>query len=589
MASKNLEKLGNLFYYDWDFTEPPPNHFICTACNNVLKNPRLTSCCRKRFCMWCFKNPENDYDDQQYCHECQKTCEHSIPDKQQWERILDLDVKCPFTHRGCLWTGELRARAAHLTSDCQYVDTDCSYGCAEKLEKYELDEHLKYFCPKRPVTCQYCNEKGEQQFIQEDHKKECPEFPIQCPNNCGKEHLRRKDLKVHLSECPEEVVECNYYYAGCGKRTKRKFMAEHLSNTARDHLNLKTSYFLKELQEKDDLLAKLTVETEQQFLELRSTHVEHLRDIVKSNQEQHDRACQDTERIAHQLELQYNKLELSTNMLVHSRWEIQREDLKISRQLHVSRDRKTEILEGTYNNSLVLVKQLRPRDPKDFFQEAHILMKLEHENIIKLYGVVKADEPVCIVLEQTEYGTLKDYLTANSDSILLHQQIDMCKQVAIGLNYLQQKLCIHRNIKAKAIFLQENFNCKIGDFKLARLLTQYQDECIATEDEGIPVRWSAPEVIQKRIFCLKSDVWSYGVLMYEIATCGCMPYSNQTNLEVLDYIIAGHHMHRPSNCSENFYSLMIECWKQDPWTRPTFEALADLLDHVKDSHDYAMV
>ena len=207
--------------------------------------------------MWCFKNPENDYDDQQYCHECEKICDHSIPDKQQWERILDLDVKCPFTHRGCLWTGELRARAAHLTSNCQYVDTECFYGCAEKLEKYELEEHLKYFCPKRPVTCQYCNEEGEQQFIQGEHKKECLEFPIQCPNNCGKERLRRKNLKAHLSECPEEVVECNYYYAGCSKRAKRKFMAEHLSNTAQDHLNLQTRYFLSELQEKKCIVSKV--------------------------------------------------------------------------------------------------------------------------------------------------------------------------------------------------------------------------------------------------------------------------------------------------------------------------------------------
>ncbi len=591
-VNQGLNITDTILRYDFDFVEPPPNEFICSACNSVLKKPILTGCCKMHFCTWCFNNPHDEDDKTRYCPECEKICSISIIDDSKWKRILELDVKCPFSHRGCLWTGEICARANHIqseTGDCRYINIECKYGCEEELEKYDYEEHLKYFCPRRPVTCEYCGMNGEQVVVSGEHKKDCPDIPTPCPNSCGIEPVKQKNLQQHLLECPEEIVECSFNYTGCNFEAKRKKLIEHTQENSLKHLQLQTQFFVKELEKKDDLIHKLETEKDQQLFELNNCHIKELMKLVEMCDIPYQELRIDSEKIVKDVQCNYKKLNEETAKTAHLTWQISRDQLRFTTSL--SPESLTDTWEeGTYKDGPVAIKMLtKPGiSSVDFLQEARTLMKLDHSNIIKLYGIVSNSEPICIILERMDHGTLEQYLRSTG-RFLLHQQISMCKQVAQGLDYLHQNLCIHRNIRAETICIGQKCVCKISNFKKAKQLTYYKEEYIASKEEMIPARWSPPEVLLERKFILKSDVWSYGVLMYEIATCGRTPYPNQSNVEVIQRIISGHCMYQPNNCPPKLYSLMQDCWKPNPWRRPTFEAIMDLLEHVKDSHDYATV
>ncbi|XP_064397276.1 uncharacterized protein LOC135344111 [Halichondria panicea] len=589
-VSQDLNITDTILLYDFDFVEPPPNEFICSACNSVLKKPILTGCCKMHFCTWCFNNPHDEDDKTRYCPECEKICSISIIDDSKWKRILELDVKCPFSHRGCLWTGEICARANHIqteTGDCQYINIECKYGCEEELEKYDYEEHLKYFCPRRPVTCEYCGMNGEQVVVSGEHKKDCPDIPTPCPNSCGIEPVKQKDLLQHLLECPEEIVECSFNYTGCNFEAKRKKLIEHIQENSLKHIQLQTQFFVKELDKKDDLIHKLETEKDQQLFELYNCHIKELIKLVEMCDIPYRELRIDSEKIVKDVQCNYKKLNEETASTAHLTWQISRDQLRYTTLL--SPDKNEDTCEGTYKDAPVAIKMLPLGiSSVDFLQEARTLMKLDHSNIIKLHGIVSNSEPICIILERMDHGTLEQYLRSTG-RFLLHQQISMCKQVAQGLDYLHQNLCIHRNIRAETICIGQKCVCKISNFKKAKQLTYYKEEYIASKEEMIPARWSPPEVLLERKFILKSDVWSYGVLMYEIATRGRTPYPNQSNVEVIQRIISGHCMYQPSNCPPKLYSLMQDCWKSNPWRRPTFEAIIDLLEHVKDSHDYATV
>ena len=594
---KNLDisegpNIDAVFRYDFDFVDPPPNEFICSACNSVLKKPILTGCCKMHFCTWCFTNPHDEYDKNRYCPECEKICSISIIDESKWKRILELDVKCPFSHRGCLWTGELCARANHIqseTGDCKYINIECKYGCEEELEKYDYEEHLKYFCPRRPVTCEHCGMNGQQVVVSGEHKRDCPDIPTPCPNTCGIDPIKQKDLQKHLLECPEERVECSFNYTGCNFQDKRKNLVQHIQENSLRHLQLQTKFFINELEKKDNLIHKLETEKDQQLFELNNCHIKELIKLVEKCDIPYQEACLDSEETVKELQYNYKKLNEETAKTVHLTWQISKY-LQFTTLLSSNGEENLiDTWEGTYKDDPVVIKMLKPGvSSVDFLQEARTLMKLDHSNIIKLHGIVSNNEPVCIILEHMEHGNLEQYLRSTS-RFLLHQQISMCKQVAQGLDYLHQNLCMHRNIRAKTICMGHKFVCKIANFNKAKQFTYYKEEYIATKDEMIPARWSPPEVLLERKFILKSDMWSYGILMYEIATCGRTPYPNQNNVQAIQRIISGHCMYQPNNCPPKLYSLMQDCWKPNPWRRPTLEAVIDLLEHVKDSHDYATV
>ncbi|XP_056620249.1 tyrosine-protein kinase SRK2 [Triplophysa dalaica] len=261
-------------------------------------------------------------------------------------------------------------------------------------------------------------------------------------------------------------------------------------------------------------------------------------------------------------------------------WEIPRTSVKLLRKLGAGQF--GEVFEGIWNDTTaVAIKTLKngTMDPKDFLLEAQIMKKLRHPRLIQLYAVCTMEEPIYIITELMSNGSLLEYLQKDKGSRLhLSDQISMGAQVAAGMAYLELQNYIHRDLAARNVLVGDNNMCKVADFGLARVIlmeSENSDENIYEAKAGtkFPVKWTAPEAIQDSKFTIKSDVWSFGILLYEIFTFGQMPYPAMTNNQVIKKLSTGYRMPCPVNCPNYLYEIMTECWKEVPAERPTFETL----------------
>uniref|UniRef100_A0A2M4CQ92 non-specific protein-tyrosine kinase n=1 Tax=Anopheles darlingi TaxID=43151 RepID=A0A2M4CQ92_ANODA len=253
-------------------------------------------------------------------------------------------------------------------------------------------------------------------------------------------------------------------------------------------------------------------------------------------------------------------------------WEIDRTSLKFVRKL--GSGQFGDVWEGLWNNTTpVAIKTLKSgtMDPKDFLAEAQIMKKLRHQKLIQLYAVCTLEEPIYIITELMKHGSLLDFLQGKGRSLKLPQLIDMAAQIAAGMAYLESQNYIHRDLAARNVLVGDNNIVKIADFGLARLIKE--DEYEARVGARFPIKWTAPEAANYSKFSIKSDVWSFGILLTELVTYGRIPYPGMTNAEVLTQVEHGYRMPQPQNCNTPLYEIMLECWNKDPMRRPTFETL----------------
>ena len=253
-------------------------------------------------------------------------------------------------------------------------------------------------------------------------------------------------------------------------------------------------------------------------------------------------------------------------------WEIDRRQIRLVRRLGAGQF--GEVWEGLWNNTTsVAVKTLKPgtMSPQEFLQEAALMKKLRHQKLIQLYAVCTKEEPIYIVTELMKHGSLLEYLRGEGRSLKLPQLIDMSAQVASGMAYLEEQNYIHRDLAARNILVGDHMICKVADFGLARVI----DEDIYEAHTGakFPIKWTAPEAALYNRFTIKSDVWSFGIVIYEIITYGRFPYPGMTNAQVLEALQQGYRMPRPMGCPDKLYDVMLDCWKEEPASRPTFETL----------------
>ncbi|KAM5163100.1 tyrosine-protein kinase FRK [Mantella aurantiaca] len=255
-------------------------------------------------------------------------------------------------------------------------------------------------------------------------------------------------------------------------------------------------------------------------------------------------------------------------------WEIDRNSLKFLKKL--GQGQFGEVWEGLWNSTMsVAIKTLKPGSmkPEDFLREAQLMKTLRHPRLIQLYAVCSLEEPMYIITELMRHGSLLSYLKNDNGSMIgVPQQVDMAAQVASGMAYLEIQNFIHRDLAARNVLVGENSVYKVADFGLARVFED-DDVYMSKNDTKLPLKWTAPEAIRYNKFTVKSDVWSFGILMFEIVTYGKMPYPGWNGRQALEQLEQGYRIPRPFNCPPELYNIMLECWNAKSENRPTFETL----------------
>ncbi|RVE64216.1 hypothetical protein OJAV_G00144490 [Oryzias javanicus] len=285
-------------------------------------------------------------------------------------------------------------------------------------------------------------------------------------------------------------------------------------------------------------------------------------------------------------------------------WEFPRENLTLGKPLgegcfgQVVRAEAYGInKDGPDQATTVAVKMLKDdatdKDLADLISEMELMKVMDkHKNIINLLGVCTQDGPLYVLVEYAAKGSLREYLRARrppgmdytfdvtkvpEEQLTFKDLLSCAYQVARGMEYLASKRCIHRDLAARNVLVTEDNVMKIADFGLARGVHQI-DYYKKTTNGRLPVKWMAPEALFDRVYTHQSDVWSFGVLMWEIFTLGGSPYPGIPVEELFKLLKEGHRMDKPSNCTHELYMLMTECWHAVPNQRPTFKKLVEELD-----------
>uniref|UniRef100_A0A8C2IKW3 Fibroblast growth factor receptor n=1 Tax=Cyprinus carpio TaxID=7962 RepID=A0A8C2IKW3_CYPCA len=247
----------------------------------------------------------------------------------------------------------------------------------------------------------------------------------------------------------------------------------------------------------------------------------------------------------------------------------------------------------------VAVKMLKDdateKDLSDLVSEMEMMKMIgRHKNIINLLGACTQDGPLYVIVEYASKGNLREYLRARrppgmeysydiarvSDEPLTFKDLVSCTyQVARGMEYLASQKCIHRDLAARNVLVTESNFMKIADFGLARDVHNI-DYYKKTTNGRLPVKWMAPEALFDRVYTHQSDVWSFGVLMWEIFTLGGSPYPGIPVEELFKLLKEGHRMDKPANCTNELYMMMKDCWHAISSHRPTFKQLVEDLDRI---------
>ncbi|XP_050053861.1 fibroblast growth factor receptor 4-like isoform X1 [Aphis gossypii] len=285
-------------------------------------------------------------------------------------------------------------------------------------------------------------------------------------------------------------------------------------------------------------------------------------------------------------------------------WEFSRDNLSLGKTLGEGAFGK--VLRGEADGilcenviSTVAVKMLKDghtdTEMMDLVSEMEMMKMIgKHVNIINLLGCCTQDGPLYVLVEFALHGNLRDFLRQHrpssgyepaigsnlKDTLTQKDLVSFAYQVARGMEYLASRKCIHRDLAARNVLVSEDFVMKIADFGLARDI-QNQEYYRKTTDGRLPVKWMAPEALFHRVYTNQSDVWSYGVLLWEIMTLGGTPYPSVPNMEQLFNLLqSGHRMEKPSCCSLEIYMIMRDCWSYHPNERPMFDELVESLDQI---------
>ncbi|XP_045483309.1 tyrosine-protein kinase Fer isoform X2 [Harmonia axyridis] len=237
------------------------------------------------------------------------------------------------------------------------------------------------------------------------------------------------------------------------------------------------------------------------------------------------------------------------------------------------------------SNEVLAVKTCRGTLPEDhkkkFLQEGRILKQYDHPNIVKLIGICVQKQPIMIVMELVPGGSLLTFLRKQGANLNDGHLMKMCLDVAAGMRYLESKNCIHRDLAARNCLIGYNNVVKISDFGMSREEEEY---IVSDGMKQIPIKWTAPEALNFGKYTSLCDVWSYGILCWEIFSRGGTPYSGMSNAKARERIDAGYRMPASENTPEEMYRLMLRCWEYKPENRPNFEQVYTVVETLCNSY-----
>lgn len=255
---------------------------------------------------------------------------------------------------------------------------------------------------------------------------------------------------------------------------------------------------------------------------------------------------------------------------------------------NLGRGETGDVVLGKYGRHKVAVKIMKETDEaiRSFLTEACLMTALKHKNLVQLIGIT-IEPNICLVTEYMEKGSLSEYLrTRGRQRVTLMDQIRFAKDTCAGMAYLESKKVVHRDLAARNILISKDYVAKVCDFGLAS--KEKFSDIYMNSGSGcrIPIKWTAPESLRQGEFSSKSDMWSFGILLYEIYSFGRLPYPKIPMADVVKYVESGYRMDPPEGCPPKIYTIMRRAWSAEPEDRPSFiDVLKEIEELAKDTPD----
>lgn len=250
------------------------------------------------------------------------------------------------------------------------------------------------------------------------------------------------------------------------------------------------------------------------------------------------------------------------------------------------------IPEGEKVKIPVAIKELReatsPKANKEILDEAYVMASVDNPHVCRLLGICLTST-VQLITQLMPYGCLLDYVREHKDNIGSQYLLNWCVQIAKGMNYLEDRRLVHRDLAARNVLVKTPQHVKITDFGLAKLLGAEEKEYHA-EGGKVPIKWMALESILHRIYTHQSDVWSYGVTVWELMTFGSKPYDGIPASEISSILEKGERLPQPPICTIDVYMIMVKCWMIDADSRPKFrELIVEFSKMARDPQRYLVI
>lgn len=265
---------------------------------------------------------------------------------------------------------------------------------------------------------------------------------------------------------------------------------------------------------------------------------------------------------------------VDANSFVTSGWQIKVADIKVVEL--VGKGESGEVFRAIYKGSEVAAKVLRDKSAlQSLLTEASVMTTLRHKNLVQLLGVV-LDKTTYIVTEFMAKGSLVEYLRTRGRAVISNaDQINFSSDTCEGMAYLEQKGIVHRDLAARNVLIHDDGTAKVADFGLARPVDANQ------AGGKFPIKWTAPEALKENKFTSKSDMWSFGILLWEIYSFGRVPYPRIPLADVSIHIERGYRMEAPEGCPREVYEVMQKAWLEDPNQRPSFADIRGKLNSLR--------